>query len=74
MDLVTVFILLHRTSNEISDIVADLKRQGYSVGEDFDFEYSPGHYEWATSEHRPRQTKFTFYNQNLAIWFVIKWS
>jgi len=70
----TVYILKHRTSAEISDIVANLKRQGYNVGEDFDFEYSPGYYEWTASEHRPRQTKFTFYNQTLATYFMLKWT
>ena len=74
MGLGTIYILYHRTSQEISAIVADLKNQGYRVGVDFDFEFRPGYYEWTTSEHRPRQTKFTFYNQSLSTWFVMRWS
>jgi hypothetical protein len=67
------YIILHRSSAEISEIVAALKSQGYVVHQDFDFEYSPGRYDWAENEQVPRQTKFIFYNEKLSTWFVLKW-
>lgn len=61
-------------SNAISQLVKDLKKEGYQIGKDFDFEYSPGKFDWSTQEQIVRQTKFTFYNAKLATWFALRWS
>lgn len=66
-------ILYEKDSNEISEIVRNLKQQGYVVGIDFDFAYSPGRWDEMIGTI-PRQTKFTFYNERLATWLAIKWS
>lgn len=68
------YILYHRNSAEISAIVQELKDLGYRVGLDFDFAYHTGSYDWATIKMIPRKTVFTFYREELASWFVIKWS
>jgi hypothetical protein len=66
------FIVKHKDSNEISQLVSEIKKQGYNIGKDFDFAYSPGRWDYMTGEV-PRQTKFTFYNSKLATWFSLKW-
>ncbi len=68
-------IILHeKSSAEISEIVKDLKGQGLKTGVDFDFEYHPGTYDWATVAHTPKWTKFTFYNEKYGTFFALRWS
>lgn len=67
-------IIQHKPSNEITQIVAELKSLGYKVGIDFDFEYSSGRFDWNTQIDVPRQTKFTFYNEPIGSWFTLKYS
>ena len=67
----TVIIIKDLNSNEISQLVTDLKNEGYKVSIDFDFEYSPRKWDSMTGQI-PRQTKFTFYNEKLATWFGLK--
>lgn len=68
-----VLIIKELDSNEISQLVRTLKEQGYKVGIDFDFEYSPGRWDPMTGTI-PRQTKFTFYNEKLATYVSLRWS
>lgn len=68
-----VIVVKELQTNDISSIVKDLKNQGYKVGEDFDFEFSPGKFDWDKLENIPRQTKFTIYNNKLATWLALKW-
>lgn len=67
-------IIFHKNANEISDIVRSLKSSGFIIGKDFDFEYSPGRYEYHDSRSIPRQTKFRCYNEKLASWISLKWT
>ncbi len=66
-----VIIIKEKDSNEISQLVKELKNQGYKVGVDFDFAYSPGKYDYQIDLATPRQTKFTFYNEKLATFFSL---
>lgn len=66
-------IIQHKSSNQISEIVSELKDLGYRVRIDFDFEYSTGKFDWSTMVDVPRQTKFTFYNEPVASWFALKY-
>ena len=68
-----VIIVPNLDSNEISQLVRELKSQGYIVGNDFDFEFSAGRYDYDTRENIPRQTKFTFYNEAMASYFSLKY-
>ncbi len=68
-----VIIVPNLDSNEISQLVRELKSQGYVVGKDFDFAYSPGKYDYDTRENIPRQTKFTFYNEAMSSYFSLKY-
>lgn len=69
----TCLVVYHKDSTEISQIVRNLKNDGYKVGVDFDFEYSSGKWDSFTGKDIPRQTKFTFYNKKLATWMVLKY-
>ena len=69
----SVIILKFKDSNEISNIVYELKLKGLQVGKDFDFEYHPGRWDMMTGDI-PRYTKFTFYNEKEGTWFALKWS
>ncbi len=66
-------IVLHKNSNEISDIVKEIKLLGFIIGKDFDFAYTPGRYDYNDSKDIPRQTKFICYNEKLATWISLKW-
>lgn len=65
-------IVKEKDSNEISQLVKDLKDKGYKINVDFDFAYSPGNWTPITGTI-VRQTKFTFYNEKLATWFILKY-
>lgn len=69
-----IVVIKEKNSNEISDIVRDLKLKSYKIGIDFDFEYSAGRYDYSTGKDIPRQTKFTFYDTKLGILFALRWS
>lgn len=68
-----VITVTEKDSNEISQLVRELKDSGLKVGIDFDFEFSTGRYDWSTHEHVPRQTKFTFYHDEIAVLFALRW-
>lgn len=57
----------------IIDLVRDLKNQGYQQGIDFDFAYCPPQWDDFTGESIPRHTVFTFYKDELASWFSLKY-
>ena len=67
----TKIILPGLTSNEISDLILELKSQGYLVHKDF--EYVPGRYDWANGQEMVRHTKFFWYNESVAAWFVLRY-
>lgn len=57
----------------IIDLVRDLKNQGYQQGIDFDFAYCPPQWNDFTGESVARHTVFTFYKDELASWFSLKY-
>lgn len=69
-----VVVIKDLDTNQISQLVYELKQQGYKVGIDFDFEYSPGRFDYQIHTDIARQTKFTFYNSKLTTWFALRWS
>lgn len=68
-----IVIIKEKTSNEISDLVSTLKNKGLQIGVDFDFEYTPGYWDWANLKTIPRQTKFTFYNEEAGVVFALQY-
>ena len=67
--------LLHKTPNDILDIVREMRKTGLVQGKDFDFSYAPASYNndgWEAVE--PRKTVFVFYTEKWATWFVLKWA
>lgn len=69
----TKIVLLHFKAAQIVDIVHELRLVGYQTGQDFDFAYTPGGYNWQSLETMPAQTEFTFFNQSAATWFALKY-
>jgi hypothetical protein len=63
----------NKNAIEAIDVVRELREKGYTQGIDFDFEYH--HHEsvepWASTEQR--HTLFTFYKEELATWFSLKY-
>ncbi len=59
------------SANEILELVGHLKKQGYCQGSDFDFAYHQSRWDEMVGEI-PRYTVFTFYNEQLATWFALK--
>lgn len=68
-----VVIVKEKNSDEISNVVKVLKNKGLQIGVDFDFEYTPGSWDWQTTTVIPRQTKFTFYNEEQGIIFALEY-
>lgn len=63
-----------KTAGEILDIVKELRNEGYVQGTDFDFAYRPPEYDFMNGHTEGKKTTFTFYNDKLATWFVLRWS
>jgi hypothetical protein len=67
-------VLLHKDSNEIIEIIKQLKNQyGLVVNKDFEFSYQAGKWDEMVGDI-PKQTKFTFFEDRWATLFVLKWS
>jgi hypothetical protein len=60
-------------TNQVMDIVRELRQQGMVQGQDFDFAYHQSKWDEMIGEI-PRETKFTFYNDQLATWFQLKYA
>lgn len=59
----------------ILEIVRDLRQNGLVQGQDFDFTYRPS--KWDNFSGDPvynRSTVFTFYQEELASWFALKYT
>jgi len=68
------------TGNSIENIlgiVRELRQAGLVQGRDFDFAYTPERLDYNLASVGDvlarRQTEFTFYTENLASWFVLKY-
>lgn len=68
------YILYDKDSTEISAVVKELSALGYIVGKDFDFAFSTARYDYSNLRYTPRKTVFKFHNEELASWFVMRWS
>ena len=67
-------IVYDRNPMEITEIVRDLKQQGYQLNIDFDYAYHPP--KWDTFGHEAptrRFTVFTFYAEKYATLFALKY-
>ena len=64
--------ILHLSANDATDIVRELRSQGYQQGVDFDFAFHQRRWDEMTGDI-PRHTVFTFYNNNLSSWFALKY-
>ena len=65
--------ILHLSANDATDIVRELRSQGYQQGVDFDFAYSPPEYDNFTGTDTARKCDFTFYTDSLATAFALQW-
>lgn len=63
--------LEHEKPLSIMAIVQELRQHGYRQIHDFDFQYIPA--SWLDGVLTPRHTIFTFYNESVASWFVMKY-
>lgn len=60
--------------NHVMDVVKELRSKGYVQGVDFDFEYhKPRYNDWSGDAVYNRHTVFTFYKDELATWFTLKY-
>lgn len=67
-------ILNDAMPNEVMDIVRELRQNGYKQGTHFDFEYHKPKYDYFNSENDyNRFTIFSFYHEELATWFSLKY-
>lgn len=58
--------------NRTIEIVHELKDSGLVQGVDFDFSYHLSEYDgW--EEVVARHSKFMFYTEKYAVWFMLKW-
>jgi hypothetical protein len=66
--------LVDSMPNEVMDIVRQLKQRGYVQGTDFDWEYhKPEYNDWSGDAVYNRYTMFTFYKEELATWFSLRY-
>jgi len=66
--------LIDKMPNEIMDIVRELRQQGYTQGTDFDFAYNKPKYDDLSHDAvYNRHTVFTFYKEELATWFSLRY-
>lgn len=61
----------HEKPLSIMAIVAELRSTGYKQKVDFDFQYIPANFD--DGEVTPRHTIFTFYTEEVATWFALKY-
>jgi hypothetical protein len=65
-------ILNNLSSNEVTDIVRELRNQGLVQGQDFDFSFYQTKWDNMVGEI-PKHTKFTFYEDKWATFFSLKY-
>ncbi len=62
----------HEKPMSIMAFVAELREAGYMQKIDFDFQYIPAKFD--DGEVTPRHTIFTFYKEEVATWFALKYA
>jgi hypothetical protein len=66
--------LIDVTPIEAMDIVRELRKNGYAQGIDFDFAYhKPKYDDFSYEPVYNRYTEFTFYKEELATWFALRY-
>ena len=66
--------LLDKDVVEYLIIVRDLKEKGYVIGKDFDFAYHPPKFDnFSGDAVYNRSVVFTFYKEEIATWFTLKY-
>lgn len=68
----TEVIVHHEKPMSILAIVAELREHGYVQRKDFDFAYYPS--QENNGDLVPRHTVFSFYADELASWFALKYA
>ena len=67
-------VLYDLLPSQILEIVSDLKKSGLIQGVDFDFEYhQPRFHDWSGDVVYNRHTVFTFYRDEYATYFKLKY-
>ena len=67
-------VILDRDPSAIVDIVKELRATGLQQGQDFDFTYKPPEWDnFSGDAVYNRRTIFTFYTEELASWFSLKY-
>jgi len=65
--------VLEKMPEEIMKIVKELRSLGYQQGNHFDFTYRPPKYDdFSMDAVYNRHTVFTFYKEELASWFALR--
>lgn len=63
--------LIGKTSQDISNIVNDLKNSGLKINIDFDYYFNTGKFDWTTGVAVDPITYFNFYDERYATWFSL---
>jgi len=63
-------IIQHKSANEIIDIVHEMRKYGWKVGVDFDWEYHKGQSLFGPAD---RHTIFNFYKEEYSTYFALRW-
>jgi hypothetical protein len=69
MNTVTIY---NKTGNEISLILGELKSHGLVANEHYEFRYFHNTWDYMTGEV-PKKCEFTFKDDKLASWFILRW-
>lgn len=66
--------IIDTTASQAMEIAKELKDRGYVMGVDFDFSYHPPKYDYFSNDAvYNRHTIFTFYKEELASWFSLRY-
>lgn len=63
----------NKNATEAMDVVRELREKGYMQKVDFDFEYHHQELDDPQDITEQRHTLFTFYKEELATWFSLKY-
>lgn len=68
--MIMTVTITNRNAIDALNLVYELKNKGYVQGVDFDFAFHQSRWDDMIGEI-PKQTKFTFYKEELATWFSL---
>lgn len=67
---------MHWDPERAISVVRELRQKGYKQNVDFDFKYFPPIFDSYAWDEEPKQEKhvvFTFYKDDIATWFVLRY-